>query len=162
MSFISDLGDALEAAFKAGSAYFGTVLGNTGGTLHVEYGDQPTEWPQGASGRCIIRDEGFDTLEEYEASARSVFRFLCEFQLKDVRGKKRAVSVALAACRSVLGDGGVAVLDTYLVDAGSKRLGKSGRITFEPVVADRGTLTDEDEPVVEVRVSIDITHATPL
>jgi hypothetical protein len=162
MSFISDLGTALETAFKAGSAYFGTVLGNTGGALHVEYGDQPTEWPQGATGRCVIRDEGFDTLEEYEASARSVFRFICEFQLKDVRGKKRALSVALAGCRSVLVNGGATVLDTHLVDGGSKRLGGSGRITFEPVVADRGTLADEDEPVVEVRVSIDITHVTPL
>ena len=161
-AFITDLGSALETAFKAGSAHFGTILGNTGGVLHVEYSDQPITWPKGATGRCTIRDEGYDTIEEFDTSARSVFRFVLEFELKDVRGKKRALSVALAACRNVLANGGATVLDTHFTDTSSKRLGGSGRIAFDPVVADAGTLEDDDEPVVQVRVSIDITHGVPL
>ena len=161
MSFIEDLGLALQTAFRASSA-FGTALGKTGGVLHVQYADQPKDWPKGATGRLLIRDDGFDTLEEYETSARSVFRFLADFQLKDVRGKKRAVGVALAGCRAVLANSGAAVLDTHLVDTGSKRLGGSGEISFAPVVADVDTLEDVDEPTVSVVISIDITHGVPL
>lgn len=161
-AFVTDLGTALETAFKAGSAHFGSVLGKTGANLHVEYGDQPTQWPKGASGRVLIRDAGFETVEDYETSARTDFRFIAEFELKDIRGKKQALSVALGACRNVLANSGAAVLDTHLVDTGSKRLGGSGAISFAPVVADRGTLDDIDEPVVEMQIDIDITHLVPL
>jgi hypothetical protein len=162
MNFIGNLGLALETALKAGAAHFATALGKTGGVVHVEYADQPKDWPKGASGRCVIRDDSFDTLEDYETTARTVFKFLLTFELKDVRGKKGALAIALGGLRNVLADSGSAVLDTHLVDTGSKRVGKSGSITFEPVVAEHDTLADEDEPFVQVRVFIDITHVVPL
>lgn len=159
-TFINDLGKALETAFKA--ADFTGVLGKTGANTHVQYADQPTQWPKGATGRLNIRTDGFDPIEEYETSARSVFRFLCEFEFKDVRGKRQVLGKALAICRNVLANHGAAVLNTHFTDTGSKRLGGSGAITFAPLVAEADTLADIDEPTALITVSIDITHGVPL
>lgn len=124
----------------------------------MQYSDQPTQWPRGTTGRVSIRHEAHTPLESYEDTMRSEFTFILTFQLKDVRGRKGALASVLAGCAKVFAHDGAAVFDTHLDDTGGKRAGESGRLSFTPVVAAPDTLGDEDEPEVDVRVTIDVTH----
>lgn len=153
-----NIGEALEAAFKA--ATWGAGLGNTASVLHVEYGVQPVENVAGASGRCFIRLSGYEQERQFAASALGVWRFQTVFDIVDVMGKDRALTLVQQGLANALSDRGLAVLNTHLSDAGSNRLGKSGEITYTLSVQEPEQ--DVDRPMIVAEIAVRLWHAVPL
>lgn len=129
--FVANLGEAFVTAMDANDSAF--PLGQTGSTLHAEYGDQPKDYNVGATGRCYIRFERMEIIQQFEASARVRLSYLATFHLRDVQGKDGAVSLVNNGLSTVFVNHGRTFLETYFTstDLGSNRLARGGRVDFE-------------------------------
>lgn len=157
----TDLRTALVAALRADTT-FASVLGNSG-TVHVEGGDQPDSFHEGATGRAYVRAAGRETLEEYEDSKRVRYRFTVHIQLVDIRGQANALAKAGDGLNNALRDKGSVVFTTYFTDSNSNRLGGSGEWSatdFTPMPLEG--VEDPDRPEIVAEVVCELWQATPL
>lgn len=156
----NDLGNAIRAVIAANSALF-SFLGNTGGTLHVEYVTQPVTYTAGQAGRCVVRPIGYegDAENAYAESARGAFQFHCEFDLVDVQGEAVAIAGVSVAMAALFADRGV-TLFTQFTDNGSNRLGASGVVSLDLMLIE--VELDADRPRVIVPVTVTLWHKVPL
>lgn len=159
--FVTELGTALETAFKANTDLRLCFPDPAGSSAYaVEYNVQRTEFLEGVP-NCFIRPSGWQLVAETEASARAIFRYEAWMQLLDKRGANGRLAQCLKGIANVFGDRGVAILDTHLTDSGSNRLAKSGecRVTVQ---VDPLETVDPDRPVIRCDIEIELTHASPL
>lgn len=158
-NLINDLGNAIKSAITAASARF-TTLGNTGGTLHVEYADaEAVTFPAGAAGRCLVSFVDAQHTQVYAESGETTFRFLLSFDLVDVMGSAKARAVTTQAVWSTFGDRG-AEMWAQFTDNGSNRLGKSGVVLIDSISA--SVDGSSDRPVVEAVLAVSLWHKLPL
>lgn len=163
MPLCADLGNALALAINAAGSAFGSALGKSGSSYHVEYGDQPKLWPAGATGRCHLRDGDMDVIESHAGSARTRFGFVLVFDLTNVNAKSKALALVRTGLERVLADRGQGVF-TYFTDSGSpaNRLGGSGEWTLRdlnPIQLE--STEDQDRPAVLATIDCELWHASP-
>ena len=159
--FVTELGTALEVAFKANTDLRLCFPDPAGSSAYaVEYNAQRTEFLQGVP-QCFIRPTGKTTPQQAESSARSIFSFEAWCQLKDVKGVSGRLDQCMEGVSNVFKDNGSAILDTHLTDSGSNRLFKSGECRVTPNI-DPLEVVDPDQPIVRLDIEIELTHANPL
>ena len=156
MSFVSDLGEAIATAITSGSSNFTGI-----GGLNAEYGDQPKDFNV-KTARAYVRSDGHEVLEDYEASAHSIFRFLIFVAVIDVKAANESLGVLQHGLRNVFINSGRTILNTHLTDTGSNRLAKSGecRLTSELEAIDN--LENKDHPMMMCRAEVECWHVMPL
>lgn len=158
----TDLRTALVAALRADTT-FASIMGNSGGTVHVEGKDQPDTFLEGASGYALCRVAEEQELDAFEESSVTRFRFELRIIPVDVRGVAEALSLAKQGLKNVTAAWGAGIFATYFTDTNSNRLGGSGAWGIERVeLAPLETLTDPDRPEVAAIVFCDIGHKSPL
>ena len=92
-----DLRGALVAALRA-NATFASVLGNSAGTVHVEGGDQPDAFLEGATGAAYCRDAGIEVVEATEPRAWSLTSYAdTDRELQLASGSADEPEVAMVA-----------------------------------------------------------------
>lgn len=159
--FVTELGDALATAFRADATLQSVFPDPAGSTSYaIEYNAQRTQFLDGVR-QGFIRPAGRQTVEDYEDSARTIFRFEAWFQVVDPKGANNYLDKATQGVHNVLKDKGVAVLDTHLVDSASNRLHKSGEVRGE-LVNDPLDDVNPDQPIIRVDIEVELTHADPL
>lgn len=158
-----DLRTALVAALRANTA-LASVLGNASGSLvHVEGSDMPDLFLQGAQGRVWCRVADHETLEEFEVSAKTRFRFDVLIDLVDMRGTANALSTARQGIMQALADKGAGIFTTYFTDNGSNRLGGSGVWNLENIaVVPYDQQRDPDRPEILATIACELWHVSPL
>lgn len=160
-NLIDDLGNALETAIKADTNLRLCFPDPAGSSAYaVEYNSQHTEFAPGI-GRCFIRPDGQEIIEDYEESAKSTFRYDIYMQVIDTKGADGRLPQCLQGIANTFKDRGVAILDTHFTDNGSNRLGSSGEVRHT-VEVDPLETVNPDAPIVWVRVEIDLWHAMSL
>jgi len=158
-----DLRTALVAAMRANSAIASVVGNATGSLVHVEGGDMPDLFLQGAQGRVWCRVGGHESQQESDASARTLFSFDVLFDLVDQRGADNALSKAKQGLMQVLADRGATIFSTYFTDNGSNRLGGSGEWKLQNIaVVPWDQQRDPDRPEILATVTCALWHASPL
>lgn len=159
--FVTELGTALETAFKADTDLRLCFPDPAGSSAYaIEYNAQRTEFLEGVP-QCFIRPNGYEQLQRTEASVRAIFRYTAWMQLLDKKGANGRLAQCLKGLANVFDDSGVAILDTHLTDSGSNRLAKSGEcriaVEVEPL-----EVVDPDRPVIRADIEIELTHGSAL
>lgn len=159
----TDLRSALVSALRADS-FVASVLGNASGSLvHVEAGDQPDLFLEGAAGRIWCRSAGHQVIQQHETSARTRFRFDVLIDLVDLRGASNSMAVFKQGLVNVLADQGSAIFTTYFTDNGSNRLGGSGVWLLEDLaIVPFDQQRDPDRPELLATIACELWHSTPL
>ena len=161
-NFITDLGNALETAFKANTDLRVCFPDPAGGSAYaIEYDAQRLTFRPDIPSAFIRTNGRPRPIESYEGSARSVFPFEAWFQVHDEKSKNSRLAQCLQGLANVFTDNGVAILDTHLTDNGSNRLNKSGEVRAE-IDVDPLEVVDPDRPIVRATIEIECTHKTPL
>lgn len=160
-SLLENLGVALQAAFRA-NAHIAAVVGNKdGSTPHIEYAEQPIDFIQTGKGVIHIRPLEQEVVNDFEISGRTIFRYEMIFYGFDVRSQGTVVALLLRGLRNVFVNHGRTLLQAYLTDSGSNRLGASGEArvgALTPVPAE----SDQDLPVMQALIEIECDHVIPL
>lgn len=159
-SLIDDIGEALELALKGNASSFSGAVNSPGGTLDIEYNDTP-EGGNLRGGSCYIRFESMRNIQEFEASAFTEFTYVAKFDLVDVAGKNKALSIAQKGMTNTFAARGATVFTTYFTDNGSNRLGSSGAITWDIAADPIPALRDYDHAVINANIRVALWRNLP-
>lgn len=156
----NDLGAAIVATINAQTTRF-SALGNSGGTLHVEYGSQRTEHNVGATGGCLVKPLPMEPVDgtDYDESAEVVIPFALEFELVDVVDAVGARAIIFQALHGTFRDRGSEMFGNF-TDNGSNRLGKSGVVSLTDITDEVGQ--DGDRPKITARLDVSMWVVIPM
>lgn len=163
-NLIDDFANAMKTTITNAASRF-TALGDTGGTLHVEYKPaSETQYAPGAVGRCLIvlpeDDSEMEAIDgtDYDESCQSLFNYDLQFDLRSVKKKQDHKAIIAQAVHGTFRDRGADMVANF-TDNGSNLPGGKFRVLVGSTRQDPNII---DGSRFKTRVSVLAWHKVPL